>query len=70
MMSSSEAVKRIRDALYMQQGEFGELLGVTGQSILNYENGKRKPKRPVVRKLKEIAEKNGIEFSMKDFKED
>lgn len=67
MSSSSETVKKIRDALCMQQAEFGELLGVSKQSVLNYEQNKRKPKRPIVRKLKELAEKNGVEFSLEDF---
>jgi transcriptional regulator with XRE-family HTH domain len=67
MSSSAETVKKIRNALCMQQAEFGELLGITKQAILNYEQNKRTPKRPIVRKLKELAEKNGVEFSLDDF---
>ena len=67
MMSSADTIKKIRNAMCMQQEEFGHILGVSRQSVLNYENNKRKPKRPIIRILKELAEKNGVEFSLEDF---
>ena len=67
MMSSADTIKKIRNAMCMQQAEFGQLLGVTKQSVLNYEQNKRKPKRPIIRILRELADKNGVEFSLEDF---
>lgn len=66
-MTLSEAVKKLRLDLLLEQKEFGEMLGVTKTSICNYEMGNRKPRLPIIRKMVEIAKKNKVKISLEDF---
>lgn len=67
MSSNSETIRKIRDSLCMSQIEFGKFIGVTGQTIHYYEHDMRMPRRNIIRKLKDIADKNGIKFTVADF---
>lgn len=66
-MSAAQAIKRIRMALLFEQEEFAELIGVSKQSVCNYEKGVRQPRLPVIRKILEVAKKNKIKASAEDF---
>lgn len=56
-MTGISALKRYRQQRKLTLDELGRELGVTGQTIWRYENGKRTP-RP--RELPVISEKTGI----------
>lgn len=69
-MSAAETVKRIRFQLCLEQEAFAGKLGITKQSISNYETGKRKPKLSVVRDMMRLAKKHNIAVKVDDFLED
>jgi transcriptional regulator with XRE-family HTH domain len=56
-MAGMTALKRYRKAHKLTLDEMGRELGVTGQTVWRYENGRRMP-RP--RELPIISEKTGI----------
>jgi transcriptional regulator with XRE-family HTH domain len=64
MMSCSETVKRIRMALNLNQKNFADKLNLSKTSIYNYEEGRRKPKRSVVFKIRDLAKLNGIDVTL------
>lgn len=65
-MHCAKTIKRIRMALYLQQSEFAEKLGLSLSAISNYEAGRRMPRLPIARKIKAYADKNGIIVEMED----
>ena len=67
MMSASETVKKIRFGLFLNQEEFSKAVGVSKNAISYYERGVRNPSIKTIRKMKELAEKNGIEVKVEDF---
>jgi transcriptional regulator with XRE-family HTH domain len=66
-MSGAEIIKKIRISLGLEQGEFANKIGVSKSSICNYERGIRTPRFPIIRKIRELAKINGMEFSIEDF---
>lgn len=66
-MTISEAIKKLRMALCLEQQEFGQLIGVTKSSVCNYEQGTRKPRLPIIRKMMELAKKNKVKMTLEDF---
>ena len=53
-----ERIRKIREAREMTRAELGELIGLDQNRVQQYENGKRKPKFPL---LKQIASALGVE---------
>ncbi len=66
-MNIQEAIKHLRTSLFLDQKEFGELIGITKSSICNYEHGNRKPRLRVIRKMVELAKKHKIKIALEDF---
>lgn len=67
MMTRSEMIKNIRLKLMLDRDEFAKLVGVSRYSINFYEVGLRTPKMQFLRKIKEIADSNNLEFDIDDF---
>lgn len=65
-MNCAQTIKRIRQALFLEQSEFGELLDMSKQSIWHYENGTRKPRIHTLRKIYDLAKKNKINITLED----
>jgi DNA-binding XRE family transcriptional regulator len=66
MKSFATVIKKIRNALYLQQSEMAEVLQISKASICKYEQGKTIPRLKVARKIKALADKNNIKVSMDD----
>lgn len=54
MMGIGKRIKEARENLNLTQKELGELVGVTGSAITNYENETSHPKEMVLYKLLEV----------------
>lgn len=67
MMSASDAIKRIRKHMLLEQKEFGLLIGKSKQAIWHYEKGTRYPKLETIRKILDLAKKHKIKVSVEDF---
>lgn len=65
MMEISAYVKKLRLSLFLTQQDFAKRLRVTPGAICHYENGFRTPKLSVMKRIKELAEKNDIDFDVK-----
>jgi len=50
-------VKRIRENLHVSQNEFAHMIGVSENTIQNWEQGRRKPEGPAVALLR-VTERN------------
>ena len=61
-MNWSKIIKELRNKLLLTQTEMGELLGVSFATINRWENDHYKPTMKVKRKIKELCEKNNINF--------
>lgn len=55
-------IKAIREQLMMTQTEFADLVGVSMQSISNWETGKSKPYAKNLRVIAKICKENGIKI--------
>lgn len=66
-MSAANVIKRLRQALCLEQQEFAEKIGVTKSSVCNYEKGIRVPRLPTIRKILELAKKHKIKIGVEDF---
>ena len=53
-MGIGRRIKEAREALGLTQNELGELVGVTGSAITNYEKETSHPKEPIMYKLLEV----------------
>lgn len=51
MSTFSENLKRQRQKKHLSQSELGNLIGVTGVTIMRYEKGTREPKLETIKKL-------------------
>lgn len=58
----SQLLKDIRNKLLLSQMEMADLLEVSFSSINRWENGKHEPTIKVKRKIKELSNKNNIDF--------
>ncbi len=67
MGSVAKTIKTIRRNLYLEVSEFARLIGVTPQSVYYYEKGQKMPKLKVIKKLLDLAKKNGMDYSLEDF---
>lgn len=67
LMSASDTIKRIRINLCLEQKDFAQKIGVTVAAISNYERGIRRPRLPIIKKLKELADENNIPVKIEDF---
>lgn len=66
-MRSATTIKKLREDLCLDPKEFADLIEMSRFSVWHYENGTRKPRLRVVRKMIELAKKHGIKLSPKDF---
>lgn len=55
-----DVLKRIRFELMLTQTQFGEMIGVSKTEVHLYEKGIRKPRLSRVRKIIEVAQRNGM----------
>ena len=69
MMSAAETIKSIRKNLYLEVSEFAKLIKVTKAAVYYYESGQRMPKLKVIKELRELAKKNGMNYSIEDFED-
>ncbi len=53
-MGIGKRIKKARESLGLTQNELGELVGVTGSAITNYEKETSHPKEPIMYKLLEV----------------
>jgi DNA-binding XRE family transcriptional regulator len=67
MMPASTTIKNIRIHLCLNQTEFAKQIGVAKETVSRYETGERKPRLTIIRKIKELAEKNDIPVRVEDF---
>lgn len=50
-------IKNLRESLFLDQKQFGDLLGVSRTTISDWENNKKSPSLKNKKKLKEIKDK-------------
>lgn len=67
MMSTAETVKKIRINMCLEQDQFAQRIGVSKSAICNYERGIRTPRLSIIKKMRELAKENGMDFSVEDF---
>jgi DNA-binding XRE family transcriptional regulator len=67
MMSASQTIKKIRQNMFLEQKEFGLLIGKSKQAVWHYEKGSRLPKLETIRKILDLAKKHKIKVSIEDF---
>lgn len=65
--SSSEVVIRLRKELGFTHTQFAYHLGVTPGTVCNWENGRREPRLPKIRKMVELAKKHKLKIVIADF---
>ncbi len=68
MSTVAENFKKLRRALCLSQKELAQELGLTMCTISNYERGSRMPRYVTIRKVMELAKKNGIKITMDDIR--
>ena len=61
-MNWSKIIKELRNKLLLTQTEMGELLEVSFATINRWENNHYEPTIKAKRKIKELCEKNNINF--------
>ena len=54
MQTYGERIKEARKAKHMTQEELGELIGVTGVTIMRYEKGQREPRMDQLQKIGDV----------------
>jgi transcriptional regulator with XRE-family HTH domain len=69
MMSAADTIKKIRTNLYLERIEFAKIIGVTRASVGYYETGKKIPKLAVIKKIRDLAKNNGMNYTVEDFLE-
>ncbi len=60
-MNSMETVRKIRIAMCMEQVKLAKAIGVTKQTISNWERGRRAPTLSKIKALRDLCVKNKIE---------
>lgn len=60
-------VKRIRERLFLTQGQLADKLGICRQMVWAYEKGHSMPRFDVAKKLMALAKENNIEFNAEEF---
>ena len=56
-MNYSKDLKKLREKMLLTQTEFGNLLGVSFETVNRWENGKHVPTMRAKRKINKLAEK-------------
>ena len=56
-MDYSRDLKKLREKMFLTQTEFGNLLGVSFETVNRWENGKHVPTMRAKRKINKLAEK-------------
>ena len=56
-MNYSEDLKKLREKMLLTQSEFGQLIGVSFETVNRWENGKHVPTMRAKRKINKLAEK-------------
>ena len=56
-MDYSRDLKKLREKMFLTQTEFGNLLGVSFETVNRWENGKHIPTMRAKRKINKLAEK-------------
>ncbi len=65
-MTPAQCIKKMRLRLHVNQTEFAKMIGKDKTSVCLYESGKRTPGFPTIRKIIELAEKNGLNIKYTD----
>ena len=58
-MNYSGDLKKLREKMLLTQSEFGQLIGVSFETVNRWENGKHVPSMRAKRKINKLAEKFG-----------
>ena len=58
-MNYSGDLKKLREKMLLTQSEFGQLIGVSFETVNRWENGKHVPTMRAKRKINKLAEKFG-----------
>ena len=53
-MTYAEKIKKLRDVMFISQGELAEILNVSAVTVNRWENGKFEPTIKIKRKLNEL----------------
>ena len=56
-MNYSGDLKKLREKMLLTQSEFGQLIGVSFETVNRWENGKHVPTMKAKRKINKLAEK-------------
>ena len=56
-MNYSGDLKKLREKMLLTQSEFGQLIGVSFETVNRWENGKHVPTMKTKRKINKLAEK-------------
>ena len=59
-MDYSKDLKKLREKMLLTQTEFGNLLGVSFETVNRWENGKHVPTMRAKRKINKLAEKYSV----------
>ncbi len=63
-MKYMEAIKTLRLKMYLTQTEFGELFGVTFDTVNRWESGKNSPRLKIKRQMLPYFKKYSIDLEM------
>ena len=61
-MEFKDMIKALREKMIISQDELAKILGVSFVSVNRWENGHHEPTIKVKRKIKELCEKNNLNF--------
>lgn len=67
IMSSADTIKKMRLGLCLEQEQLAHELGITTSAISNYERGVRTPRLRIIKKMLDLAKKNGLDLSVENF---
>lgn len=65
-MEISDKVRKLRDHLELSMESFGEILGVSKQTVSNWENAKREPTKKMRESLNELAKQFNVKLNFTD----
>ena len=66
MMSGSDAIKRVRNELNLEQLDFAKKVNVSKTAIYNYEMGTRKPRPAIAFRIRDFAKSQGVDVSIEE----
>lgn len=65
-MEICDKVRKLRDHLELSMEAFGEILGVSKQTVSNWENAKREPTKKMRESLNELAKQYNVKLNFTD----